>query len=155
MAKSERLVRGELISATRCDPLFPKPRATSTAAAFGLRYERKLFRAFKKSKFSVEHNPWFMFEDSVGRAWCSPDFILDQIKYLVVVECKYTYVPNAFQKLISLYIPIVQKALKKPAFPLVICKNLTPDAPKPALCIGDALCPSTNYLYQWMGTEPL
>lgn len=165
MATPDRIIRGALASAARCDPPFAKvrPSRLSPTQAAGVRYENKVHRALaalgKSLPASVERNPWFKFFDENGPGCCSPDAILWLDPALVlVIEVKTTWVPTASAKLRTLYIPVVNAALK-PAIlrSLIICKNLTPDSPKPIenICEGTQLSIHNPPTYQWLGQGPL
>lgn len=90
--------------------------------ALGVRYENKVAKAMGWARQGV----WFEFVDGLGRAWCQVDLVWDQGPFVVVGEVKHSWVPEAFDKLRWLYLPIVAMAMGKPARGLVICKNLKP-----------------------------
>ena len=135
---------------------FPKPRNLEARA--GLSYERKFVQALinatrgTKTWLEVEHNPWFKFRDIVGEKVCCPDVVAFDIEeqFAIVIEVKQTLVPFAFEKLKTLYCPVVSRALNIPTKPLVVCRSLTPGAPNPASRISLALT-SEFPLYQWLG----
>jgi len=161
---STRLIRGTLLSASRCPQLFsrPRPSRVTPAQALGLRYEFRAQKALgilaKELRGTLERNPWFKFTDSNGPGAASPDAILWlDSDVALVVEVKYTWVPTAAPKLLGLYIPVVQKALS-PNFVdgLIICKTLTPDSPRPIDQIHKGAIPPMNpSVYQWLGQGPL
>lgn len=161
-----RQIRGRLTLAERCAPRFAKARASrlSPAQANGIRYENKVHRALavlaKRLPAVVEKNPWFHYIDANGHGACSPDAILwlSDLGVVLVIEIKYTWVPTAEAKLKNLYLPVVNVALEPIVLrSLVICKSLTPDAPKPIDAIGEGtLFSSTSSpVYQWLGQGPL
>lgn len=142
-----------LLTAERTTAPFGKARGASLAQKDGLRYEKKvgkeLFRHATAGRFvKVEHNPWFAFEDDFGPVRCSPDFLLHSPEGLVVVEVKLTWIEVAIFKINDLYIPVVELALGKKAFPLVICRNLTPSAPPAKHTLREALN-SPQRLLHW------
>ena len=132
----------------------PVPRPSSTYARWGLAYERKLFSALLASDLSAAHNPAFYFEDRRGRSYCVPDILVQDYRGLtIIVECKLTFKQEAIEKLRKLYCPVVRRALGSDlVIPLVIVKNIVPDAPSPALTLESALSNNT-YLIQWLGRE--
>lgn len=153
------------MSASRCAPCFAKvrPSRLSPAQANGLRYENRVHKALavlaKTLGANVEQNPWFRFTDQNGAGACSPDSILwlDQ-ELAIVIEVKYTWVPTASTKLRGLYLPIVDKVLKPVILrSLVICKNLTPESPRPIDGIRDGTQCSVAQapVYQWLGQGPI
>jgi hypothetical protein len=96
-----------------------RPRAASKKA--GLRYEREVARVLPGPAW---HGKWFQFEDGLGRAFCQPDLLVAWSGHIIVIECKYTWVPEAAEKLRGLYLPVVAKAMGKTAVGLVVCKKL-------------------------------
>lgn len=148
-----------LRQAERATRQFPKPRPSNLAAKQGLRYEANVGKELGRHVLSehfdrLEHNPWFTFYDTYGRANCCPDFLLWFENRAIVVEVKLTWVEVAIAKLEDLYLPVVSCALGCPVMPLVICKNITPSAPKAELSLSQALT-SPNKLLQWnLGRMP-
>ena len=154
---SVRIIRGRLTFAERCEAQFGKVRTSrlSPAQANGVRYENKVHKALtalgKSLPTTVEHNPWFRFKDDNGFGSCSPDAILwfDGYFTALVVEVKYTWVPTARVKFENLYAPVLRAALgPENVLSLIICHNLTPDAPKPIENIGSDY---NHAVYQWLG----
>ena len=130
--------------ASRTSPTFIKNKGSSLAAKNGLRYERKVGRELERQRaeghfISVEHNPWFQFEDIYGASQCSPDFLIHSENELTIVEVKLTWVDVAIQKLNDLYNPVISFALSRPVFPLIICRNLTNEAPPAKQSLSEAL----------------
>lgn len=148
-----------LTRAERARRQFPKPKPSNAAAKLGLRYERtvgkELERHANMGNFAkVEHNPWFTFWDEYGTANCCPDFLLYLEQGVVVTEVKLTWVKVALEKLVDLYCPVVSAALGVPTRPLVICRNLRPDAPPAMFSIRDAIISPTSPLL-WPSTGHL
>jgi hypothetical protein len=107
----------------------PWPTTRSRGAkAQGLRYERAIGALLPAG---AEHNPWFEFEDANGRGFCSPDFLLAQGvgDSLAILECKYTWVPEAHTQMELLYKPVLQAVFKQPVLAVAICRNLVPAMP--------------------------
>jgi hypothetical protein len=145
-----RKVTGELRSARRCPPKYT-PKASSAMAKLGLSYERKIVRDLMRSVWLVEHNPWFEFQDELGVSTCCPDIILTADSKIIVIEVKLTWVPEAIEKLRGLYCPVVEYALAAEVFPLIIVKNLRPDAPPVQDSVQRAL-ESEMPILQWIGS---
>lgn len=136
-------------------------RASNPAAAVGLRFERNVVKQLKRQYSNkIEHNAWFKYSEqatsnsAIADRLCAPD-ILFHIKtgQVIVAEIKYTFVEEAFEKLLRLYCPVVEQALGLPlgfAVPLVIVRNVTPSAPKAQFSIMSALG-SDPPLLQWLG----
>jgi hypothetical protein len=136
----------------------PLPKAQSPAQKLGLAYERKLGKALQAAfgPANVAHGPWFRFEDSLGEAFCSPDFILrvGPSGGIVIVEAKLSYVPEAIEKLLKLYCPVIGHIFRQEVFPLVITKHLRPDAPRAESTLKRALALDPPVL-QWLGQNKL
>lgn len=146
-----------LVSAESCrkPQNLPRGRATSRAAAnLGLRYEKKVVLAISESittpKIRLEHNPWFRFVDSSRSGYASPDILLFCGSFMVIVEIKYTFTVEALRKVRRFYEPIVRGVYQLPAIPMIVARNLTPEAPKPNYTIHAALG-ETGHLLHWMG----
>ena len=122
-----------------------KAKGTSPAAKQGLRYENRVAKQLAlhivaKHFLRLEHNPWFTFSDQFGTANCSPDFLLHaEDGKIIIVEVKLTWVEVAAHKLNDLYCPVISAALNTWCYPLVICKSLTPKAPRAELTLSEAL----------------
>ena len=147
----------EIISAQLVDPR-KHGRASSPAAAQGLRFERAVAKSLLalslEEHFTVEHNPFIQYWTVHAlHAYCEPDFVLTlQDGTVVVVECKLTWVPDALEKLQRLYLPVVAKIYpaKGPIRPLVIVKTTHRAAPPAAYSVREALR-SPEPLVQWLG----
>lgn len=162
-----------IIRARRTEPRFGKSRAARLTAGqnLGLRYENRLFTALRKLNVGVvEHNPWFEYEDSAHQhGICCPDFLI-RVSDLgpIIIECKYTFTPQAFTKLTGLYVPVVDVVLgaegaefrgasiRDTTVPnwLMICHTLVVGSPRPGPTIQTALTLSAP-LYHWAGLGPV
>lgn len=105
---------------------WPTGRSARGAKAQGLRYESAVGAELPAD---AEHNPWFTFIDANGRGNCAPDFLLPWGDELVVLECKYTWVPEAHTQLQLLYKPVVERALRRSVLTVVVCRHLTAAMP--------------------------
>lgn len=94
-----------------------KPRG---AKRQGLLYERALASALPTAK----HGQWFEFEDANGLGLAQPDFILPVGGALVVLEAKYSWVPEAQTQIERLYRPILEIQTAKPILGIVVVKRL-------------------------------
>ena len=113
--------------------------------------------------FNLDHNPCFQYQlahDPLLR-WCVPDALIhinapQNFQGIIVTEVKLTYTPEALQKLLNLYCPVVSIALGVPVRPLVIFKNaLRPNVEfKPCLDLYEAVHSSIP-IFQWLGRGPL
>lgn len=131
---SFRVIRGllsaELLSEKpKCIPN-GRPRG---AKAAGIRYQRAFERAIGRSALA---GPWFEFRDSGGAGFCQPDFVINLPSVAIVLECKYTWTPEAFAQIELLYMPILKMALGKPTFGLQVCKRLLPAASRDSKVVG-------------------
>jgi hypothetical protein len=140
-----------LTKAERARTRYAVPVPSSPAAKLGLTYERKIGRELvmhvNRGNFvKLEHNPWFTFYDSFGIGNCCPDFLLWGTSGIVVIEVKLTWVAEALDKLHELYCPVVSVALGIATRPLVICRSLTSETPKPQLTLRQATTGNGNLL---------
>lgn len=118
------LISAELLSERpKC---IPHGRARGAKAA-GLRYQRAFGKAIGRSALD---GPWFAFRDLNGNGFCQPDFVINLPSIAVVLECKYTWTPEAFAQIELLYKPVLEMALEKPVFGFQVCKRLIPEAQK-------------------------
>jgi len=162
-----------IIRARRTTSRFGKSRPGSRTPGqnLGLRYENRLFTALRNLNVGiVEHNPWFEYEDSAHQhGICCPDFLIRASDLgPIIIECKYTYMSQAFTKLTGLYVPVVDAVLgaegaefRDAAFPrnvvpshLMICRTLVLGCPAPGATIQTALT-LPQPLYHWTGLGPV
>lgn len=124
------LISAELLSERpKC---IPHGRARGAKAA-GLRYQRAFGKAIGRSALD---GPWFQFRDSNGAGFCQPDFIINLPSVAVILECKYTWTPEAFAQIELLYRPVLELALGKPTFGLQVCKRLLPRSSVDSKIVG-------------------
>lgn len=91
------------------------------AKAAGLRYERALAKHLPEAT----HGQWFEFSDGNGHGYCQTDLLMPFLPHFIaIIEIKYTLVPNAFSKMLDLYIPVVSKAMGCPVAGIIAVKNL-------------------------------
>ena len=150
-----RLISG-LTGAHRATREFPKPRGSNPAARLGLRYERNVGKELNlhvgpKRFLKLEHNPWFTYYDAAGSGHCSPDYLLWTDVGVIIIEVKLTWVEVAMLKLQALYCPVVSAALGVYVLPLVVCRNITPKAPRPQFTLHKAIT-TEEKLLQWPNT---
>lgn len=91
------------------------------AKAQGIRYEKALGLALGPE---ARRGVWWEFEDAQGHGYCQTDFLLELAQGSVILEVKYTWVPEGHQQIEGLYGPVVAAALGKPAVGLVVAKRL-------------------------------
>ena len=91
--------------------------------ALGTRYEKALAQALPEAL----NGRWFEFEDLNGHGYCQVDFILRGASgRLALLECKHTWVEEAWQQLEGLYVPVVEAAREVAVVRVVqVCKNVT------------------------------
>lgn len=140
-------------------PKFPRPKLPRQRA--GLAYQRQVAKAFAASAPSgilVHPDTWYSYQAEVNGKWsmCSPDVLLFDAEngFIVAVEVKTTYTPLALEKLQRVYCPVVSRATGLPVTPLVVCKHLIPQCPRPSPTISFALL-SGKPLFQWLGKGPI
>lgn len=105
------------------------------AKRHGVKYERD----FAKALPAATHGQWFEFWDANGRGFCQADFLLRVGEIIVVLECKYTWVPGAKFQISQLYAPVVQAAFGAKTVGIVVCKHLVPEAPKSVPGLEEAI----------------
>lgn len=146
-----------LLVARPCQAPFASPRAGKGARGEGIRYERSLARALPGAK----HGQWFEFQDRNGLGKCQPDFLLDHGQFVVVLECKYTWVPEGHSQIDLLYRPIVERLLGKPVRGIVVCKRLVPEVLRPGgpriagsykEAVDLAAAVDNKVVWHWLGT---
>lgn len=146
-----------LLRASRVEQGPFKIKASNASAKRGLQYEQRVFTALKAfvsedKFFKIEHNPWFSFTDANGHNYCAPDILLHyKHSTVVIVEVKLTWVKEAEPKLEQLYCPVISLALDRLVAPLVICRNLIPEAPRPSFTFSEAL-DNPHRLLHWPAT---
>lgn len=116
-----RRIRG-LRWARRADgppPGLPRSRPRG-AKAKGLRYEKALAAALPRAL----HGVWWQFEDANGPGWCQTDLLLRSPWGLVVLEAKYTWVPEGHSQLGELYLPVIGLAMGETPLGVVVCHTL-------------------------------
>ena len=90
--------------------------------AAGLRYEKQ----FAAHVTGSLRGQWFAYEIRGRTKYCQPDVLVSFFpQAMLVLELKYTFVPEAITKMRELYLPVVSKALKVPTVGAIVVKNLT------------------------------
>lgn len=136
--------------AYECQPAHLPCRPRDPKKAAGIRYENRLAAALPNWRHSI----WFRFEDASGLGYCQPDIFLANPHYSVVLEAKLSLTTQAWNQLEGLYIPVLERALRRPAFGVVVARNLR--AVEGEVCstldeaITLALCRHRAVLH-WMG----
>jgi hypothetical protein len=115
------------------------------AKAEGLRYERSLAKGLG-SKFRC--GMWWEFRDDGGIGCCQTDFFGKAKQWIILLETKLTWTPEAEEQLYGLYVPVVAMAMQVPrsqVLPIVVCKYLTREAERPiCFTLKEALEQSMN-----------
>jgi hypothetical protein len=101
----------------------PRVRARKGPKGDGIRFERKVAEAASWAKAGQ----WFEFADVNGRGLCQTDLIYETKGLVLVVECKYTWVPEGHSQIESLYRPVIELATAKPVVGVVLVKVLKPE----------------------------
>ncbi len=106
------------------------------------------------------HGQWFRFGDALGEAFCQTDVLLMLDGEVAILECKLTEVGDARRKLRELYVPVVQRALKRPTKAIVVARYLTNESDREMICatLGVALrSASAEYFptLHWIGRGPI
>lgn len=116
----------------------------------GLRYERSVAKALPLA----QHGQWIEFEDSAGRGWAQPDFLLRFEDKALILETKYTWVAEGHSQIELLYRPLIERLFELEVVGLVVCRTLVPEAPASSATIEEALIRRRNVV-QWIGVGPL
>lgn len=153
--RSVRLAKG-LFHSRLCESReMPKP--SNEAARAGIAYEKKVLNQLNSTvqdlrDVKIYPQTWFRFCDDNGRGQAVPDcLIVFRDEFIILIEIKLKFVPEAIEKLEGLYKPVVEMALGLPAHPLVICKYLTPEAEHLAECILTAIRTRKTSTLHWPG----
>lgn len=134
--------------------IIPRPRPRGIKA-LGTRYEKLVAKQLPYA----QHGVWWQYRDSNGRGLCQTDFLLDDPKVPVILECKHTWTAEGMEQLEELYIPVVSMALGRPAIGIQVCKHLVPWAKsKISYCLSQAILEaegsSSPVTLHWRGLSP-
>jgi hypothetical protein len=147
--------------------VLPKPE--SAAGKLGLTYQRRVGKALSlvaaKIGASLTTEPWFRFQDNLGLGQIVPDFVFETGDLTLIIEVKFTFVPEGLEKLHGLYLPVVKLTTCGRVRGLLICRNLTPAAIQDSHCIirnfGMILSPARGeaasglHILQYLGQGPI
>lgn len=133
----------------------PNGRARGAKAA-GLRYERALAKALPSAKYGQ----WWEYEDVLGHGYCQTDLTLTVSGGTLILESKYSWVPEGHTQVELLYMPVVALATGKPAFGGVVTKRLKPGMPPLVIArsLGEfaaAAVARRRVVLHWIGTGAL
>ena len=133
----------------------PLSRPRNGSKRYGLRYERSV-----AERTNGQHGIWFSFYDANGPGYCQPDVLLGLEGQIVILECKLTEVDEARKQLAYLYVPVVSKALERPAKGIVVVRHLTRESDPSNVCtsLGEALKRASGTYYptlHWIGRGPI
>lgn len=130
-----------------------RPRGAKGA---GLRYERSLGKMLPKSWLAGQ---WWEFEDAEGLGVCQTDFWWTGLMQTgLVLEVKYTWVPEAETQLTKLYIPVMELALGRSIRGIVVCRTLTREAPRAHGRLADAIAATLGAkppVWHWLEKTPV
>lgn len=151
-----------MILSAKAIPPRQLPRPKTLTARAGLAYQHKFSRELAllltPEGFQLSTNSWFEYIDSrsAGPLICAPDILVFDLDrgFALVIEVKQTWTPLAIEKLRRVYCPVVSKALDLACKPLVVCKILSPSAPKPQMSISASLL-ANEPLVHWSGRGPV
>lgn len=120
----------EGVASARISPVAPgflKERKRSSAAARGVRYEKKA-QAYLLSQFRDFYipSPWLHFRELSAETfrWCQPDGILLDIARGVccIVEVKYSHTVDAWWQTRKLYTPVLAKIFPETYWRFEVCE---------------------------------
>lgn len=102
----------------------PRHRARGVKA-LGRRYETAVARQLGPE---ATQGQWWTFRDSNGPGLCQTDLIIPGTSWIVVLECKHTWIADGMDQLQYLYLPVVGMATGKRTIGIQVCKHLVPYA---------------------------
>ena len=105
------------------------------AKALGVRYEKLVAKQLPSAK----HGIWWSFRDGNGPGYCQTDLLMQIGNAMVVLEVKYTWLPEAHGQLSQLYVPVVEKATGLRTVGVVVCKRLVVGMPDNNPIVGDLM----------------
>jgi len=160
------MTQTQILSAKRCESHFGKARTSrmDQRSADGIRYERRLSRSLailaKEQGLILEYQPWFEYKTPVDITnYCAPDFLLYEPNgtWVIVIDAKRSFYPQALDKLRTLYVPVVSKSFQRLAlvYPLMICRDLIPGCPKPIEFLHESITTPLTSVYHWLGQGSL
>lgn len=127
---------------------WPASRLRKGAKARGIRFERDLGTMLGPS---WQHGKWFEFDDMNGMGMCQPDWIKVLPGAVLVLECKYTWVPSGRLQIAELYKPVLEHVYKRPVVGAVVSKVLVAGMDQAvASSLEDAL--RCGGVWHWLGT---
>jgi hypothetical protein len=157
-----------ILNARRCESHFGKQKTSKmdSRSADGIRYERRLAKSLtalaNERNLKLEYQPWFEYTTGVNiKNYCAPDFLLypPAGSWLIVIDAKRSFYQEALNKLQTLYVPVVSESLLTDNFrlvyPLMICRNLDPNCPKPIEFMREAITTPLTSVYHWLGQGSL
>lgn len=123
--------------------------------AQGLRYERLLAKAWPQAV----HGQWWTYGAYGVRKFCQTDLLLVRPTAAIIVEVKLSWTPEARRALDEVYIPVVKRALDKPAFGFMATQHLRKGMS--GVVLGDldeaveAAFRGWNVIWHWLPGTPL
>ncbi len=121
----------------------------------GVKYENALAKALPSAK----HGQWFEFQDRNGKGWCQTDLLIELPDGVLVLESKYSWVPEGHTQLENLYRPVVERVWQKPMLGVQVCKNLAVGCRiETVMRLDDALAVAKQrrpVVLHWLGNVPL
>ena len=104
---------------------FPKPR--SGAQGNGVRFERKVLAGLSAQSTFIPSLP-FRYQTTSGySSFCIPDGVWFGEQEVVCIEVKLQHTVHAWFQLNNLYIPVLERAFRKPVRALEVVKVLDPE----------------------------
>lgn len=93
--------------------------------ALGRRYEAAVARQLGSD---ATRGQWWTFRDGNGPGLCQTDLLISGSHWVVVLECKHTWISDGMDQLHYLYLPVVGMATGKQVVGVQVCKHLVPYA---------------------------
>ena len=137
--KRKRPVTGKVHAAvTGVVERMPSKEKWSNAQKQGKLYEKRALAKIAEAG-QLTRNPWIEFLDDEGWRLCQPDGVLEVDGQTIVLEMKLRQREAAYDELLGLYMPVVERWMKDDVAGLVVCRALAPDMPEvPLFCGADA-----------------
>lgn len=102
----------------------PRPRSRGVKA-LGRRYEAAVARQLGSE---ATRGQWWTYRDAHGPGLCQTDLVIPGASWVVVLECKHTWIAEGMDQLHYLYLPVVGMATGKRVLGVQVCKHMVPYA---------------------------
>ena len=125
-SRRKRTIRGLRWVRPAATAPHPPPSPRRGAKLKGIQWENRVARELQ-SVWGPKclHGQWLEFEDSNGRGYAQPDFILQGQDHVLCVEAKLSWI-EAERQVLGLYAPLLRELYELPVRSVVVVKYLRP-----------------------------